>query len=448
MKTEFSEPLAFKFDRCHRTTCVLGLALVIMLIASSSVEASGFNVNSEVMFTPLTSTYRTTNSTTGCPAGFAGKFTFTALLTNKTGSPAMPGVVVHVLTLTNGNVLLDPQTNAILGGEGAEMAVPKVEQYADGLLSPNESVNVPFVLCLKAFQPFQFFVDVFGIVTRLVTVNRFGMGAGTVSSFPMNRTTSMALSGDGSVLAFSTSASDLTAINDTNDTIDVFVRDFQSGTTSLVSVNRLGTASGNGGSGAPVISQDGRFVVFTSFASDLVANDTNEDGDVFVRDLRLGTTTLVSVNRLGIGSGNGYSLGLQISADGRFVAFESFATDLVGIPRAGASHSDVFVRDLQLGTTTLVSVNRLGTGSGNDFSVGPSISPDGRFVAFQSQATDLVAAFDTNSHNNDVFVRDLQLGTTTLVSVKWVLGPAMITRWGLGSPRMAVSWRSRASLAT
>ena len=85
---------------------------------------------------------------------------------------------VRVLTLTNGNVLLDPQTNAVLGGEGAEMQVPKAGQYADGLLSPGESVNVPFVLCLKTFQPFQFFVDVFGVVTQLVSVNRFGTGSG------------------------------------------------------------------------------------------------------------------------------------------------------------------------------------------------------------------------------------------------------------------------------
>ena len=163
-----------------------GVAALIALTATSA-EAAGFNVNSDVTFTPLPSTYTTTTSTTGCPAAFSGKFTFTALLTNKTGSPAMPGLTVRVVTLTNGNLLLDPQTNAVVGGEGAEMTVPKVEQYADGLLSPGESVNVPFVVCLKTSQPFQFFVDVSGVVTRLVSINRFGTGSGNGFSPPTQR---------------------------------------------------------------------------------------------------------------------------------------------------------------------------------------------------------------------------------------------------------------------
>ena len=129
-----------------------------------------------------------------------------------------------------------------------------------------------------------------------------------------------------------------------------------------------------------------------------MANDTNgTTNDVFVRDLQLGTTTLVSVNRFGTGSGNGSSFGPVISADGRFVAFGSAASDLVANDTNGATN-DVFVRDLQLGTTTLVSINRFGTGSGNSFSGGPAgpvISADGRFVAIQSAASDLVAN-DTN----------------------------------------------------
>src|SRR4029079_2575440 len=124
---------------------VWGVA-ALMALTASSAEAGGLNVNSDVTFAPLASTYATTTSTAGCPAAFSGKFTFTALLTNKAGSPAMPGLTVRVVTLTNGNVLLDPQTNAVLGGDGAEMTVPKVAQYADGLLSPGESVNVPFVM--------------------------------------------------------------------------------------------------------------------------------------------------------------------------------------------------------------------------------------------------------------------------------------------------------------
>ena len=250
MNTQNSNTIGF--NRWFGMMFVWGVAALIAPTASSA-EAAGFNVNSEVTFTPLPSTYTTTTSTTGCPAAFSGKFTFTALLTNKTGSPAMPGLTVRVVTLTNGNLLLDPQTNAVVGGEGAEMTVPKVEQYADGLLSPGESVNVPFVVCLKTSQPFQFFVDVFGVVTRLVSINRFGTGAGNSGS--SGRTT---ISADGRFVAFSSFASDLVA-NDTNGaTSDVFVRDLQLGTTALVSVNRFGTGSGNGSSSIRLRDQPGR----------------------------------------------------------------------------------------------------------------------------------------------------------------------------------------------
>ena len=146
---------------------VLSLAIIFILTTPSPAEAAGFNVNPNVTFTPIPSTYRTTTDTAGCP-GFAGKFSFTSLLTNKADSAAMPGVTVQVQTLTNGNVLFDPQSNKPLGGEGAVMPVPKTGQYADGLLSPGESVEVPFVLCLKTFQPFQFLVNVSGIVTELL----------------------------------------------------------------------------------------------------------------------------------------------------------------------------------------------------------------------------------------------------------------------------------------
>ena len=148
-------------------------------------------------FTPLSSTYRTATDTTGCPAGYVGKFTFTAQLTNKSDSPAVPGLDVFVQTLTNGNLLLDPQTNVRLGGAGAVMEIPQVGQYADGLLSADETVDVPFVVCLKTRQSFQFFVDVFGVVTELVSVNRVGTNSGNGYSGG-----DPALSADGRFVAF------------------------------------------------------------------------------------------------------------------------------------------------------------------------------------------------------------------------------------------------------
>jgi hypothetical protein len=400
------------------SSLILSVDVPIDVVPDASirnVNSVGFNVNSDVTFVPLDSTYQTTTSVTGCPQGFSGQFIFAAALTNKTGSPAMPNLTVRVVTLTNGNLLLDPQTNQVLGGEGTEMTLPHVGTYADGLLSPGESVDVPFALCLKTFQPFQFFADVFGVVTQMVSVNRFGTGSGNGSSFEE------AISPDGRFVAFSSFASDLTADDDINGTLDAFVRDLQTGTTTLVSVNRFGTGSGNGSSTLTAISAGGRFATFQSDASDLTANDTNGTSDVFVRDLQMGTTTLVSVNRFGTGPGNGFSLRGEISADGRFVTFGSLASDLTANDTNGTS--DVFVRDLQTGTTTLVSVNRFGTGSGNRQSFGEAISADGRFVAFESRSSDLTAEDDANS-STDVFVRDLQTGTTTLASVN---------RFGTGS---------------
>ena len=246
--------------------------------------------------------------------------------------------------------------------------------------------------------------------TVLASINRAGTNGGN------GRTGTPLLSANGRFVAFASLSSDL-VVNDTNGTWDIFMRDLQIGTTTLVSVNRAGTHSGNGRSGnVPVgtdfaLSPDGRFVAFFSAASDLVATDTNGVDDVFVRDLQTGTTALVSVNRAGTNSGNGVSFDPVLSTDGRFVAFSSSATDLVATDTNG--QNDVFVRDLQAGTTKLVSVNQAGTNSGNGLSLDPRISANGRFVAFSSRANDLVAT-DTN---DDVFVRDLQTGTTTLASV-------------------------------
>jgi hypothetical protein len=251
-------------------------------------------------------------------------------------------------------------------------------------------------------------------ITTLASVNRNGTDGGNGGSeLP-------SLSADGHFVAFISRARDLVT-NDTNTIQDVFVRDLQTGTTTLESVNRAGTGGGNSASGTPVLSADGRFVAFSSLSSDLVGTDTNGTWDVFVRDLHLKTTKLVSVNRLGTDSGNGRSgsnptpTGFVLSPNGRFIAFESLATDLVAVPTSGIG--DVFVRDLQTGVTSLASINRTGTSSGNGTfgSNLPAISDDGRLVTFTSWSSDLVPT--DNNGTLDVFVRDLQMGVTKLVSV-------------------------------
>ena len=189
------------------------------------------------------------------------------------------------------------------------------------------------------------------------------------------------------------------------------MRDRVAGTTELVSMSSS-NAQTNDFVYLDAISADGRFVAFVSAATNLAANDTNHTFDVFVRDRKEDTTERVSVSSSGA-QANGESAFAAISgADGRFVAFCSYASNLVSgdTNRKG----DVFIRDRIKDTTTRVSVGSRGT-EANGLSQGSSISAGGRFVAFDSGASTLVAS--DNNRKSDVFVRDRVKGTTTLVSV-------------------------------
>jgi Tol biopolymer transport system component len=216
-----------------------------------------------------------------------------------------------------------------------------------------------------------------------------------------------AISGDGRFAAFYSDASNLVA-GDRNDSRDVFVNDRQTGETTRMSVDSSG-AEANDDSFAPAISADGRFVTFSSAATNLVAGDTNGVDDVFVRDRQAGTTTRVSVASGSEANSGSYSP--SISADGRYVAFLSDATNLV----AGDTNAsrDVFVFDRQTATTARASVDSAGVQADLD-SFTPVLSADGRFVAFTSFADNLIP-LDTNE-SSDVFVRDLQANATTRVS--------------------------------
>ena len=218
------------------------------------------------------------------------------------------------------------------------------------------------------------------------------------------------ISSDGRFVLFLSSANNLVTNDDNGKFVDVFLRDRTNGVTTLVSVNQTGVGGGNGNSVSPAASTNGRYVVFESEASNLVANDTNGVSDVFMRDLQTGTTTLVSVNSAGAG-GNGASTSPLISPDGRYVAFVSAAGNLVANDTNNAN--DIFVRDLQNNTTTLVSVSMDGATSGNGGSDWPTMTPDGRWVAFVSKATNLVAGASNNL--GDIYARDLVSGTTIWV---------------------------------
>lgn len=217
------------------------------------------------------------------------------------------------------------------------------------------------------------------------------------------------ISADGRYIAFSSNAPNLVP-GDTNGKTDVFVRDLQTGKTTRVSVSSDGEqcdlASKN-----PVISADGRYVAFYSKGGNLVAGDINQEGDVFVHDRQTGKTTRVSLASDGT-QGNVQSRSPSISADGRYVAFQSYAKNLV--PGDTNGRADVFVHDRETGKTVRVSVASDGA-EGNEGSLAPTISADGRYVVFQSYTSNLVPG-DTNGHC-DVFMHDLKTGKTIRVSV-------------------------------
>ena len=224
-----------------------------------------------------------------------------------------------------------------------------------------------------------------------------------------NSSTVCSISGNGRFVVFQSSASSLVA-GDTNSADDVFVHDRKKGRTVRASVSSAGI-QGNSGSGIPAISANGRFTAFYSSASNLVAGDTNGSSDVFVHDRKKGTTVRASVDSAGI-QGNGSSITPSISGNGRFVTFRSSASNLV----AGDTNSvfDVFVRDRKKSVTTRVSVNSAAI-EGNLGSHTPSISGNGRFVAFYSEASNFVPG-DANNRE-DVFVHDRKKGTTTCASL-------------------------------
>jgi Tol biopolymer transport system component len=218
------------------------------------------------------------------------------------------------------------------------------------------------------------------------------------------------ISADGRFVAFRSEASNLVS-GDTNGDEDIFLRDTQSGQTTLISVDSGGT-QGDGGSFYPAISADGRFIAFTSDATNLVSGDTNDLTDIFLYDRQTGTTTRVSVSSNGQQADNISDSYVSISGDGRLITFNSEATNLVEGDTNGVS--DVFVHDRQSGLTERVSLDS-NDAQANAGSFNPAISADGRFVTFSSSATNLVSA-DTNSHS-DIFVRDRQTGVTMRVSV-------------------------------
>jgi len=336
-------------------------------------------------------------------------------------APAAPayGITTRVSVASDGSQGNNYSDLPSISADGRYVAF---ESYASNLVSGDTNYDCPdYSNCSDIFVH-----DRQTGITQRVSVASDGSQGNDGSSYP-------SLSADGRYVAFGSGASNLVS-GDTNGW-DVFVHDRQTGSTQRVSLASDGS-QGNNYSYSPSISTNGRYVAFVSGASNLVSGDTNGVPDIFVHYRQTGVTQRVSLSSDGSqGNNDSYTYGSSISADGRYVAFTSWASNLVSGDtnyfcdrnRDGFYDDncrDVFVHDRQTGSTQRVSLSSNGI-QGNNESYSPSISADGRYVAFYSGASNLVSG-DTNyfcgihyPYENcpDIFVHDRQTGSTQRVSI-------------------------------
>ena len=296
--------------------------------------------------------------------------------------------IVESTSFNGQNLLTGTSTRTVLqGGRGADATLAVqigAAQYAGG-------------------------VDGFAGGTSRISVDSSQLeGNGASFVFGAGSSSVNALSGDGRYAVFDSAGTNLVA-GDTNTVRDVFLRDLVSGVTTRVSTSANGT-QGNSYSWGGAVSADGQYVAFSSLASNLFNGDTNGSFDVLLKNIQSATVTQVSTSSAGV-AGNGNSYARAVSADGRFVAFQSYATNLVSSDTNAVL--DSFVKDTLTGATTRVSTSSTGA-EANYYSISSAISGDGRYVAFFTVASNLVAG-DTNG-TRDAFIKDTTTGSTILVS--------------------------------
>jgi Tol biopolymer transport system component len=226
-----------------------------------------------------------------------------------------------------------------------------------------------------------------------------------------------AASASGKLVVFGSFASNLVA-GDGNGASDIFLRDRRAETTTLLSADSGGN-EGNGHSNDPCISASGRWVLFQSNASDLAAGDENSVYDVFLLDRKTGEMRILSQAEDGTpGNGHSYVYGASLSANGRYATFYSDATNLV--PGDLNNRVDVFFVDVKTGRISLVSGAQDGTFGDGD-SLDPSLSPNGRYVAFHSNSTDLVPGVDNGQYQ--IYEWDRKTGALHHASPSFLGGP-------------------------
>ncbi|WP_127995561.1 beta strand repeat-containing protein [Piscinibacter defluvii] len=368
------------------------------------VDAAGDVVDE----TPTTDTERVDTSATGVAAsvgsgeGFMsadGRFVvFHSYADNLAGSDSNIASDVFVKDMATGAIQRVSTNAAGIESSGGDSFVHSIS--ADGRYVVFHSFANNLVTDGNGVQDV-FLKDVLTGAIQRVSVS--GAGVEANGSSALGR-----IAADGRFVVFESSANNLVS-GDTNGVSDIFVKDLLTGATTRVDTDAAGLQA-NATATRAQISADGRYVLFDTSATNLLPGD-NSTRDVFVKDLLTGALVKVSESSTGV-AGNGTSQSGQFSGDGRSIVFHSLATNLVAGDANGAS--DIFIKDLRTGDLRLVSSNAAGE-VGNGTSTAAAVSADGRFVVFQSTASNLVSG-DTNGVS-DIFVKDLSSGEIRRVSV-------------------------------
>jgi Putative Ig domain/WD40-like Beta Propeller Repeat len=323
-----------------------------------------------------------TGVVSGTPTA-AGNFTATFTVTDNTGQTATGSVLFAIHPRTD-VVSTNNSTPPVPGG--AASSTPSISSDGRFVAFASSATLIPGIsgsqIYIHDWQTNQ---------TSLVSRNAVGNAGNGASSQP-------SISSNGQFVTFTSASSNLTGDSNPGQ-FQIFLRDTQSNTTTLVS-QATGGAVGDGASNQPSISSNGQFVTFTSLATNLAATPGGSGTQIFLRDTQANTTSLVS--RIGLGNaGDGASNQPSISSNGQFVTFTSLATNLAATP--GGSGTQIFLRDTQANTTSLVSQTAVGGNAGNGASSQPAMSDNDGFVAFQSLSTNLGAI----GGNQQIYVRAL-----------------------------------------
>jgi len=391
-------------------TIALGAGLALALLGPATVALAGPSPQRTVRIRVAAAGEPNGPSTEPALSADGRRVAFTSAATNLTTVDGAAGPDAGGVAAPRGVFVYDQATGAVQlasagpGGAAADGSSrePVLDAHGGNLAFTSSATNLVTGDANR-------FSDVFVLAAQAGIMRASVAAGGEEANGPSSAPD---LSENGRTLVFTSSADNLVP-DDTNELDDVFVRDLVSGAIALVSGGRGEPSDGD--SAAPAISPDGRFVSFSSDATNLVAGDDNSEADVFVVDLARGRTKLISVARGGGGQNasrsGGRPIASDLSRDGRLVVFESDATNLAGRDRN--RRTDIFVRDTERGTTRRVSLSTTNEEAGSG-SYLPTITPDGRYVAFGSRANDLVAE---DAQGPDAFVRDIARETTVLVDV-------------------------------